>query len=75
MNVDNSISDAVDLWISHGIKPGSCTELLLRGQYDQAYLHAHLLIKPFWDDHIKYIESLPAGCRGENFDTWEGLKS
>lgn len=74
MRVDQSISDAVDKWLSNGINPGSCTELLLRGDYDEAFLHAHPLIKPFWKEHIRYIESIPAECRGENYDTWKGLQ-
>jgi len=72
MNVDENIICAIDTWLTHGIKPGSCTELLLRGEYDEAYKHAHPLIKPYWNDHIEYIESLPAECRGKNFDSWKG---
>ena len=71
MQVDDSIRSAVDMWIKHGIKPGSCTEHLLRGDYDRALQHAHPLIKPHWNDHIEYIESVPEECRGENYDTWK----
>lgn len=74
MRIADGIKDAIDTWIKYGIKPGSCTELLLRGQYDEAYLHAHPLVKPHWQDHIKYVESLPIECRGENFDTWRDKK-
>jgi len=72
MNVDDSIIGAVNLWVSHGIKPGSCTELLLRGDYEKAYKHAHPMIKSHWEDHVAYIESLPIDFRGENFDDWKG---
>ena len=72
MNVDESITSAIDMWIEHGIKPGSCTELLLRGEYDEAFQHAHPLIKPHWQDHIDYVETLPDECRGDNFDSWKG---
>jgi hypothetical protein len=75
MKVDRSISEAAEMWVAHGINPGSCTELLLRGDYEEAFMHAHLLIKPFWDDHIKYIESLPPQCRGENYDNWKGMQN
>jgi len=75
MEVDENIICAVDSWIQHGINPGSCTELLLRGKYDEAFKHAHPLIKPYWEDHITYIESLPEACRGKNFDTWKGMKN
>lgn len=69
--VDSNITEAIDRWIIHGIKPGSCTSLLLEGKYDEAYLHAHPLIKPYWQDHIDYIETLPKECRGENMSQWE----
>ena len=74
MRIDQNISDAVEKWLIHGISPGSCTELMLRGKYDEAFEHAHILVKPFWKEHIRYIESIPAECRGENYDTWKGLK-
>ena len=73
LKVDENIISAIKVWINHGIKPGSCTELLLRGEYDEAFKHAHPLIKPFWEDHIKYVEMLPEECRGEHFDTWPGM--
>jgi len=63
LRVDENITQAIDLWISHGIDPGSCTRLLLLGEYDEALKHAHPLIKPHWDDHIAYIKSLPKECR------------
>ena len=73
MNVDIHIIEAIEVFISHGINPGSCVELLLRGEYDEAYKHAHPLIKPYWEDHIAYVESMPEACRGENFDDWIGI--
>ena len=71
LRVDEHIVQAIDLWISHGIDPGSCTYLLLRGDYTEAFKHAHPLIKPFWDDHIAYVEALPDKCRGENMIAWK----
>lgn len=73
MNIDKNIKDAIDNWILHGLSPGSCTTLLLMGKYDEAFNHAHPLIKPHWEDHIKYIESLPEICRGNNFSKWKLL--
>ena len=71
MNIDENIIGAINNWISHGLIPGSCTELLLRGDYEEAFKHAHPLIKPHWKDHIEYIERLPMKYRGENFDIWK----
>jgi len=73
MFIDENIKNSIDVWIDHGINPGSCTELLLRGDYDEAFKHAHPMIKPFWEDHIEYVESMPEACRGENFDEWPGI--
>ena len=72
--VDVNITEAIELWIKHGIPAGSCTELLLRGRYDEAFLHAHPHIKPHWLDHIEYIESLPIECRNENYESWRGVE-
>jgi len=73
--VDDNIVSAIDMWIEHGIPAGSCTELLLRGRYDEALLHAHPMIKPFWNDHIQYIENyVPIECRNENYNTWKGQR-
>lgn len=73
--VDDSIVSAVKLWIEHGIPPGSCTELLLRGDYDRAFKSAHPLIKPHWNDHILFIENcVPEYCRGVNYDKWKGME-
>lgn len=71
LRIDKNIKEAIDLWISHGINPGSCTTLLLEGDYDEAYKHAHPLIKPHWEDHISYIQSLPMECRGKNMKSWK----
>jgi len=74
LRVDENIKQAIDVWIEHGIYPGSCTSLLLEGKYDKAFLHAHPLIKPYWDDHITYIKTLPEACRGENMKAWKESK-
>ena len=74
VQVDRNITQACDAWIEHGLQPGSCTELLLRGRYEEAFKHAHPLIKPHWDDHITYIESLPLYCRNGNYDRWKGAE-
>lgn len=74
LQVDQNIVDAVQAWIDHGIDPGSCTTLLLKGEYEEAFLHAHPLLVPYWTDHVKYIESLPAECRGANMETWRKSK-
>jgi len=72
--IDINIKEAIDVWIEYGIDPGSCTRLLLKGEYNEAFKHAHPLIKPHWDDHIAYIETLPKECRGQNMETWKKLK-
>jgi hypothetical protein len=72
MKVDTNISSAVEFWYEYALPPGNCTELLLRGKYDEALKFAHPLIKPHWDDHIKYIETIPIECRNENYDKWRG---
>ena len=73
--VDINITDAIRVWIEHALPPGSCTELLLRGDYDEALLHAHPHIKPYWDDHVLFVEcEVPEYCRGENYDKWKGIK-
>lgn len=74
LKVDTSIVEAVRAWLTYALQPGSCTELLLRGDYDEAYKHAHPLIKPYWDDHIKFIESIPLYCRNGNYDRWKGME-
>ena len=72
--VDMNMTEAMDVWIEHALPPGSCTELLLRGLYDEAILHAHPNIKPHFKDHIEYVERyVPEYCRGENYDNWKGI--
>jgi len=73
MGLDQNIIDAIEVWITHGLNPGSCTELLLRGEYEKAFKHAHPLIHDHWQDHIDYVERLPKECRGDNFDNWKGM--
>ena len=70
LRIDTNIKEAIDVWISHGLEPGSCTRLMLEGDFDEAYKHAHPLIKPHWEDHIQYVLSLPKECRGENMQIW-----
>ena len=75
--VDSNITSAVDAWYYYGIQPGSCTEYLLRGDYERAIQSAHMLIREddVWNEHIRYIETaVPECCRGENYDTWKGLE-
>lgn len=70
--IDINIVEAIKLWHNKGIPPGSCTEYLLRGDYEEAFLHAHPLIKPFWNDHIQFVENeVPSYCRGKNYDIWK----
>ncbi len=73
-NIDPSIKEAVELWVDHGLNPGSCTELLLRGDYDRAFKYAHPHIKPFWNDYVEYIKTIPIECRNENYDSWKTNK-
>lgn len=73
--VDDSIVEAIRAWITYALPPGSCTELLLRGQYGEAFKHAHPHIKPHWDDHVKFVEALPLYCRNENYDRWKGMEA
>jgi hypothetical protein len=75
LRVDANITDAIDRWIELGMPPGSCTEFLLRGDYERALRSAHPMIKPHWDDHVTYVKTcVPACCRGENYDTWQGIE-
>jgi len=71
LRVDENIKSAIDNWINHGLEPGSCTTLLLKGDYEEALKHAHPLIKPHWEDHIEYVESLPIKCRGPYMEEWQ----
>jgi hypothetical protein len=75
MRVDSNITEAIDNWYEFGMSPGSCTEFLLRGDYERALRSAHPMIKPYWDDHIRYVEQCVAPeCRGENYDKWRGVE-
>lgn len=76
--VDRSITDAIYRWYEDGLSPGSCTEYLLRGNYERAKLSAHMLIRPdsIWNEHIRFVEEcVPACCRGENYDDWRGTNN
>jgi hypothetical protein len=57
--VDKHIIDAIDAYYAFGLPCGSCTTLLLEGRYDDAFQHAHTLIKPTWDAHVAYAKALP----------------
>lgn len=73
--VDVNITDAIQAWFDYGLSPGSCTEYLLRGNYERAKMSAHMLIRPdeIWNDHIAYVENcVPDICRGENYESWRG---
>ena len=74
MRVDENIVQAINSWVKYGLDPGSCTRLLLEGKYNEAYLHAHPLIKPYWSDHVAYVKSLPLECRGKNMQIWKKKK-
>ena len=73
LRIDGNITEAIDAWISHGLPPGSCTWLLLAGDYDEAKKYAHPLILPFWDDHVEYVKRcVPDECKGMNMASWKG---
>ena len=72
LKIDLGMKDAMELWYEHALPPGSCCELLLRGRYKEAYYHAHMHIRPIFDNHIKLAESFPIECRNENYDKWRG---
>ena len=75
LRVDKNITESIDNWIEHGFHPGSCTELLLRGEYKEAWYHAHPMIKPHWIDHVTYVKTcVPDYCKGKNFDKWRGME-
>lgn len=59
MPVDPGMIDAAKRWCENRIPAGSCTMLLLAGYYDEAFLHAHPLIKPHWQDHIEAMKEFP----------------
>ena len=44
--VDGSMTSAMDAFIMYGHDPGSCTSLLIKGDYEAAMQHAHPLIRP-----------------------------
>lgn len=73
--IDINIKLAIDLWIRKHIEPGTFTELLLRGKYDEAYTHAHPLLKMYFFDHVNFVEDVvPDFCKFENFDKWKNDK-
>lgn len=56
--VDKNMIEATELWCKHRIPAGSCTMLLLAGLFDEAFKHAHPMIKPYWEDHINYFKQI-----------------
>lgn len=44
--IDDGIMSSVDNYFEHNLKPGSCTEKLIRGDYMEAWFSAHRLIQP-----------------------------
>ena len=74
--VDSGITSAIDLFITYGCQPGSCTSLLLQGKYARANEHAHVMIKhgKVWEDHVGFVKYIvPKFVKGKNFDTWKGF--
>ena len=66
---------AILAFFMHGLRPGSCTTYLLKGEYERAYACAHPSIKDRWDNRIHWIEKhVPMCIRGDNFDNWSGWK-
>lgn len=43
--IDSGISSAIELFITHGCQPGSCTSLLLQEEFEKAKAHAHPAIR------------------------------
>lgn len=77
--VCDSITGAIENWVKYGLPPGSCTEFLLRGDYERARLSAHMLIRypdEVWTEHVLFVQNcVPEYCRGENYDTWKGMEN
>lgn len=69
--LDTNMTTAIENWLKCGIYPGQCVWYLLRGNYKEAYSRAHELIKPHWDHHVRYAESLPVEARGSNMESWQ----
>ena len=44
--IDDGIVQAIDVFITHGCYPGSCTSLLLQEKYEEAMYRAHPHIRP-----------------------------
>jgi len=74
LRADSNMTNAVNMWYLHALQPGSCTELVLRGQYDEALLHAHVNIRPIFGEFIEWVELyVPDCCKNENYDKWRGI--
>ena len=83
LRLDSGIVSAIVVYFTHGLYPGSCAALLLKGKYKDAKAHAHPMIKKngpnasmVWDDMVTFVkEYVPECCRNENFSTWLGFET
>lgn len=78
MKVDENIVSAIRMYFLYAVPPGSCTELLLRGNFDDAKLRAHMLVRDdnHWNDHVAFVKNcVPVYCKNENYDTWKGYRN
>lgn len=48
--------DALQLFLTHNLDPGSYGRALLAGFYDEAEQRAHPLLRPHHADHVRYVE-------------------
>lgn len=70
--LDDNVVSAIKNWYLKGIHPGEFAMSLLRGNRQEALERAHELLKPHFEDHVKYVESLPIEGRGENIKYFDG---
>ena len=57
--LDESVTDAIDLWLKHDLQPGSFTTRLLLGYGESDLIHyAHPMLRPYIQDHIIYVDLL-----------------
>lgn len=70
--LDDNVVSAISLWYSKGIDAGGFAMSLLAGERQEALERAHKLLKPHFEDHAKYVESLPIEGRGENMKYFKG---
>lgn len=72
LKLDEGVVSAIKLWYSHGFDPGAFCMCLLEGDKEGAWERAHELLKPYFDDHLKYVSELPIEGRGKNIKTFKG---